>query len=653
MSYLKRSAVLCLLALAANAAEPSLSDRFYQAIRVNDRPAIAQLLSGGADVNARDSRRDTPLMYAAAVGSADIMRKLIAAGADVNARNSFDTTAIMWCSDNLEKVKLLIAKGADVNAVAKPGRTPLLVAAAHNGNVEVVRLLIEKGADLKSPDSGANAALAAAADANDTATVKLLLEHGADAKVAGRLGFTALMNAAGNGNAEVVRLLLARGPDVNAQSAPHGERPVKNGFVAIGSLTALLLSVTTGSAETVKLLLDAGADVNVRDVRGMTPLMLAVATDHPDERIVRMLIEKHAATDLKSNAGETALDWAAKFQHPSILPMIQKASPGVSLAKRQAPSVPHTDRNPREAVEKSVALVQKTTATFFREGGCISCHAQNIASLAVAAARSKGIPVDEAAAAEVARGTRLQYAAVTDGMMKRMDPPAVEILTQSLFGLSAERAEPDRVTDAVVHNIAAQQHVDGSWTRFGIMRPPTADSGFSATAFAARALRDYAPPARKAEMDERIARAAQWLLKAEPSTTEDAVMQLLGVKWAGIVGAPLDRLAKRLLGLQRGDGGWAQTPYLKSDAYATATALYALKESGVAGAEAAYEKGVAYLLSTQAEDGSWYVASRAPKFQPYFEGGFPYAHDGWISQWATGYAAVALSYGIPENRAAK
>jgi len=131
-------------------------------------------------------------------------------------------------------------------------------------------------------------------------------------------------------------------------------------------------------------------------------------------------------------------------------------------------------------------------------------------------------------------------------------------------------------------------------------------------------------------------------------------MQLLGAKWAGMSAEIIDRMAKRVLALQRDDGGWAQTRYLKSDAYATGTALYALKEApAVSGADAAYRKGAAYLLATQAEDGSWYVASRAPKFQPYFDGGFPYGHDGWISQWATGYATLALTYAIPENRAAK
>jgi hypothetical protein len=274
--------------------------------------------------------------------------------------------------------------------------------------------------------------------------------------------------------------------------------------------------------------------------------------------------------------------------------------------------------------------------------------------VAVAAARSKGVRVDESAAAEVVRGTRLQYAAFSDGMLERLDPPEVQILTQSLFGLSAERAEQDRVTDALVHNIAAQQHKDGSWGRPGILRPPTMDSRFSTTAQAIRALRDYSPPAKKAEMDERIARAYKWLSKEEPSTTEDVVMQLLGAKWSGAGGTAINRVGQRLLGLQREDGGWAQTPYLKSDAYGTATALYALSESPeVTGVDAAYRKGTAYLLSTQAEDGSWFVESRAPKFQPYFDGGFPYGHNGWISQWATGYAVAALSHALPGARASK
>jgi ankyrin repeat protein len=645
--------VFLALASLLQSADPTLSDKFYNAIRTDNKPAVAQLLKDGADVNTRDTRGATPLMYAAAVGSPEMMRQLLAAGADVNAKNNFEATALLWCTNNLEKVRLLIDKGANVNAISKSGRTPVRVAAAHSGNVEVVRLLLNKGADLTKPKEAGAEALVAAASANDAATIKLLLDRGVDADSRDSGGFTALMVAAERRNVEVVKWMLARGANVNAQSNPSAERPVKNGLIAIGSLTPLLLAVAAGSTDVVRILLDAGANVNEKDVRGMTPLMLAVATDHPNEKVIQMLLAKKPVMDARSKANETALDWAAKFRRAPILEAVRKASPGVELAKPVPVSFSRSTRDIREAVEKSVELLQKTTVSFLKEGGCFGCHAQNITSVAVAAARAKGIRVDDAAASEVVRGTRLQFAAFADGMLERMDPPVVDIISYTMFGVSAEHTPPDRITDAIVNNIAAQQLADGLWAHAGILRPPTMDTGLSASAFCIRALREYGSPARKAEMDERIARAGKALISVEPATTEDSVMQLLGAKWAGMPAATIDSLVKRVLALQREDGGWAQTPFLKSDAYATGSAMYALKESNAATIDAAYRKGVTYLLSTQAEDGSWYVASRAAKFQPYFEGGFPYGHDQWISQWATGYSAIALSYAIPENRAAK
>jgi len=93
MGYLKQStkaAVLLALAMQLPAAAPTVSDQFYNAIRADDNSTVAQLLSGGAGANTRDSRGATPLMYAAAVGSAGMMRQIRTAGADVNAKNNFD-----------------------------------------------------------------------------------------------------------------------------------------------------------------------------------------------------------------------------------------------------------------------------------------------------------------------------------------------------------------------------------------------------------------------------------------------------------------------------------------------------------------------------------------------------------------------------------
>ncbi len=446
MRHLKHARILITLCVAGtlHAAEPALTEQFYNAIRSGNQAAVTKLLAGGADVNTRDSRGNTPLMYASAVGSPDMMRNLLAAGADAKAKNSFESTALLWCTSDLAKVRLLLDKGADVNARTKQGFSPLFIAAAHDGNVDVIRLLLERGADAKAPSpAGATGALMMSARANDTASAKLLLENGALAKAKGLAGFTALISAAGYGNTELVKLLLARGADVNAQSDPVFSK-VKNGDIGIGSLTPLLLAVNGPSPETVRLLLDAGADVNVRDVRGMTPLMLAVASDHPNEKIVRMLFAKSPAMDARSKAGETALDWAMKFQNPAILPLIRSASAGMEPAKREQVSVSYAKLDARAAVEKSVGMMQKAYTSFFREGGCVSCHSGNITSMTVAAARAKGVRVEEPAAAELLRATRLQFAALADGLLQRQDPPALEILTLALVGLSSERVEPDR-----------------------------------------------------------------------------------------------------------------------------------------------------------------------------------------------------------------
>ena len=60
-----------------------------------------------------------------------------------------------------------------------------------------------------------------------------------------------------------------------------------------------------------------------------------------------------------------------------------------------------------------------------------------------------------------------------------------------------------------------------------------------------------------------------------------------------------------------------------------------------------------YLLRTQAPDGSWHVKSRSIWVQPYFDSGFPYEHDQWISAAGTSWAAMALAVSAEPQRISK
>ncbi|HEV2687073.1 MAG TPA: ankyrin repeat domain-containing protein, partial [Bryobacteraceae bacterium] len=519
-------------------------------------------------------------------------------------------------------------------------------AALHDGASPVVKFLLEKGANVER--DALNSALVSATNANDGDTVRFLVEKGADVNAPDPTGETPLMNAASFGNVEIMKLLLAKGAAVNAADNPN-VITVKNGPIALGMSTPLMYAATIGDLEAVQLLLDAGAKVNVQELRGMTPLMLAIASDHPNPRVVRLLLDRGADPNIKSKSGETSIDWAKKFANPPVLQAL-----GLDIKQTAAApalmSAGNSKLTPREAVEKSLPLLQKSSNGFFTEGGCVSCHAQNFTAMTVSVARANNIPVDEKIAAEQLKVVRLQWASLDQILLQRLDPPgAQDTIMYSVMNLAAAGAKPDRGIDAMIHNIAGEQHRQGNWSLPYVARPPMEDGDFSRTSICLRALKTYSLPGRQAEFDDRIHRAAAWLKSSTPRTTEDRSMQLLGLKWAGSNTRELQDPLHNLVTLQRSDGGWAQTPDLASDAYATGQVLYTMHELGIPANDAAYRRGVAFLLKTQLPDGSWHVSSRAPKFQPYFQSGFPHDHDQWISSSATAWAAMALSYAAPEK----
>jgi len=366
--------VLVLFASVVSAQTIPVEDGLYQAIRQNDLPALQSLVREHG-VDTKGSQGQTPLMLAAAFGSADALRFLIAGGADVRAASPAGVTALQWALTDIGKTRMLIEAGADVNAVSQLGRTPLIVAASGNDTTEVVRLLLSKRANVNAADNTGVTPLIAAANVDNVEVAMMLLAHGADVHAKARTGqsSTALMGAAVNGNARLVTALLARKPDLTVVSA---DRTVtgRHGPVRFGGLTALHAAITGGNPDVVEMLLKAGALVDARDVRGMTPLMWAIGTDRPASRIVSLLLAHQADAALLSPDGESALDWARKFNNPAVLTLL-KLSPAAAIA-HSVPSPFAGRSSAMEAVARSLPIQRGASATVMTSGGCPACHAQ-------------------------------------------------------------------------------------------------------------------------------------------------------------------------------------------------------------------------------------------------------------------------------------
>jgi hypothetical protein len=313
-------------------------------------------------------------------------------------------------------------------------------------------------------------------------------------------------------------------------------------------------------------------------------------------------------------------------------------------------------RTAGQAAEKATALLQGAATQFFNQSGCVGCHHQPVTMIATEAARRAGVKVDEGAAKGHVKQAEGQATFAQQTLIERLDTGgAQDGWIIELLAMGAERYPANRLTDTMVSYVAGWQRRDGSWTLGGIARAPLEESPIARTAWGLRALQLYSTPGMKSDLDARISRARDFLVHAKATTNYEAALQIAGLHWAGGNDAKVSALAKVLLAAQKADGGWSQNRNLASDAYATGETLWALHEAGALKAsDAAYQKGAKFLLDTQWADGSWYVRSRAPKFQPYFQSGFPFDHDQWISSTATAYAVRGLAPAVEmEKRASR
>ena len=360
------------------------------------------------------------------------------------------------------------------------------------------------------------------------------------------------------------------------------------------------------------------------------------------------------------------LTFVFAFQSTSQTQITTTAQTTTRVVAYLKPEIPSNDPiSPAELVEgadlrnastKAIKLIQQSQAIWSQRESCDSCHHQLIPEIPINLALQKGIPFDEKFARQTS-STTFAFLKDLDSIVQGYDYIDVLFDGWSLYSAEVAGIRPNLSTSASAQFIASRQFDDGSWTTIDT-RPPQSYGTVTTTAVCARAIKSYLPEHLAKERDSRLQRARTWLLNAQPKNTEDLTFRLFGLHWTGANAKDLKEAAQQLLVKQSADGGWSQLPGMQSDSYSTGEALAALQECvGIPTEDPAYQRGLRFLLDTQQPDGSWHVSSRlhppAPVSPPYFETGFPYKHDQFISAMGTGWAAAAILRALPPSSTQK
>jgi uncharacterized protein len=174
---------------------------------------VAVLLGAGAKVNARDTGSGvTPLMNAVQREHVGVIRLLLAAKADVSPKSKFDFNAFTMAvaGGKQEIAEMLLDAGAKVDDGAS-GLTPLQFAAT-TGNVEMIRFLAKRGANVNhGVKQGGQTALLTAIYGAKPKAVQALIELKADVNAKTKDGDTPLKAARKGDQEDIVELLKAAG----------------------------------------------------------------------------------------------------------------------------------------------------------------------------------------------------------------------------------------------------------------------------------------------------------------------------------------------------------------------------------------------------------------------------------------------------------
>jgi len=203
-------------------------------------------------VGAAAANDDLRLVDAVKQQDVQQVRALLSKHADVNVRSEDGSTALLWAAhwNDLQTADVLIRAGADAN-VANDFRMTPLSQACTNASSALVALLLKAGANPNTPIATGETPIMTCARTGTVDAVRMLFVHGADVNAKEPTqNQTAAMWAAAERHTQVLRTLIEVKADLKAHT--------RTGF------TALHFAARVGDVESARMLLDAGVDVNIR-----------------------------------------------------------------------------------------------------------------------------------------------------------------------------------------------------------------------------------------------------------------------------------------------------------------------------------------------------------------------------------------------------
>ncbi len=207
------------------------SNFLHNAAKVKDLNQINALLKNDVDINSKDNEGFTILIFAVMEGDAGTVKWLLDHGADPSGGIT-DITALHMAAQmgHNDIVTLLLAKGADKDALESSMQATPMILAAAAGQTIAVKHLIFSGADKTKRDSS---------------------------------GMAAIHYAASNGHVDVVKTLIEAGVDPNTIGEEN--------YLA----SPLHYATLKGHSSVVQCLVQSGANIDVKDIGGNSPLMIA------------------------------------------------------------------------------------------------------------------------------------------------------------------------------------------------------------------------------------------------------------------------------------------------------------------------------------------------------------------------------------------